>query len=125
MAPIEIFRQSQELDVLDWRLCDFKTLENAVSKVCRQRGILSTNDTVDDETFERHIVHAVGKTPRDAIAVVLIGFDGSAINRSGWIHMNERRHKFIAPQDIFDEVKLEIERIREAAKFSTVSPSQT
>ncbi|OGE08817.1 hypothetical protein A3A60_02850 [Candidatus Curtissbacteria bacterium RIFCSPLOWO2_01_FULL_42_26] len=123
MAPVETFRNLPHAASFEEGQYRFSNLSSAVRKVCEQRGLLSLNETEDDQTAERHFIYVVGESLEEAYAVVLIGFDASRITGDGWIDLDQREHKLIAPKDIIDLVKLEMESPREAVKFATADPT--
>lgn len=125
MAPTETFRNLPRAATYNEGQYEYSELEDAVRKVCEKRGVLSVNQTEDDQTVEQHLVLTVGLSNQESYPVILIGFDASRITVSGWIDTDKREHKLIVPDnhpEIIDEVKADIERRREVAKFSTATP---
>jgi|SRR3989344_7636356 len=98
-------------------------IRSAVDLVCSQRGLVQSNKGEDDQSNEYYLNYSVGSSDTDADAVFLIGWDMSK-NHSLDAHGMERPHTLNAPQEIIVAIKVEIEKAREAKKFST-APSQT
>lgn len=129
MAPVEIFPSVPFPDDPndDDSLYSWDDLSDAADRVCRRHGLLSVDTEENNQTGEISRKFTISTPGKDTIHVELIGWDGSETGDIS-AHGEIRPHKLIVPDnhtEILDEVKVEIERAREASKFSTASSSRT
>ncbi len=125
MAPIELYKPPDPRNPSDEeREASYNEIEHALVKVCGRKGYRRANDGEDELQGEKYQVF-IGGEEGEEYPIVLIGFDCYSIVGSPWVEKRVRNHKLIAPQDIIDEVNLEVEKKREASKFGIASLPQT
>ena len=123
MTPVETFEQHHN-PKFEGDKINLSELKLAVRNVCEKRGILKINEVEDDQTAEFDVIFTVGQSIADSYPVVVIGHDASEMFAENWIDTQDRDNHLIVPDnhpEIIEEVKTEIERLREASKLSPAS----